>query len=1061
MAVQESRLVISIDARNAERTAKALNSELQGITNNGVKADNQINAMGGSLKALAGYMGGILTISSAISMADGYTQMAARIRNATSSAEEYELVQERILETANGTYRSLSEAQEVYLSLAGGMKSLGKTTADTLDVTDSLSYAFVANAARADQAQSAMNALNKSMAKGKIDADAWISIVSAADNVIADMAKTTGKTEAEIRKLGAEGKASLTDLLETLKATRDTNKQLADNMENSVADGFQKLTNSITVYLGKLNEASGATGVIASALGGLGNNIDKVAVAGGILASVMAGRVASGYAAATIAAIANARATVASAGAMATATAAARALYIALGGPVGLAIAVAGAAASYLLLSNNAKESTKSLRENNESVDDAIQKYRELDDVQKRAQLAKEKSDLKELSSSYENLTSKLNANAHALSLYNNFTRAQSKEVNALIAEFKRTGDLDKFSASINKLSYVSQYSKDKFNALAGQVRTTGNEYKTQKQFIDAMTNSLNQNADAGDNAARGIRNAAEAVAEYTGKLKQQKWDLEFTNALIDEHGKSAREADLLLQAYRENEKKGIKGVTIEQKELIKGIIAEEKAAQKRLESQRASASASKKEQSESDKAARNAEKMHREAERHAKEMQRIVKEYSTDDDKRRIELEEEIARLREYGLTQYIAIAQNRFNEEAKLIKMKFEYDLIEFELSEEKKLRFKTNIREQEIKADAKLTQEQQKLKLDALKVEFGYELAQIQLAKETRMFQMQEAFLSETDAMNQRYTLEEKRIMQIRDIEEREFALKMNRLKKEEEQRKRIQSAQMNMGNIQAQNNGTSGFVNIETTRFDQIAVSDELFQAQLAANFEAREQLWRDHEERVTEINRAADAARLNLQMDYGQQITGSFADIFKNIAGEQSNGYKLMFTAQKAFAIAQSAMAIQQGIAQAFALPFPLNLVAAATVAAQTASIISNIKSIRAEGFKDGGYTGNMGRNQVAGVVHGQEYVLNADATRRVGRGTLDALNNGGTLESGGGVNVIINVPQGYKAVQTQSENGVTIDIVENMINQSWGNVNRPNSNESRAIQGAFGIAPKR
>ena len=253
----------------------------------------------------------------------------------------------------------------------------------------------------------------------------------------------------------------------------------------------------------------------------------------------------------------------------------------------------------------------------------------------------------------------------------------------------------------------------------------------------------------------------------------------------------------------------------------------------------------------------------------------------------------------------------------------------------------------------------------------------------------------------------------------------------------------------------------FVNIETTRFDQIAASEELFQAQMAINFQAREQLWAEHEARVTEINRQADAARLDLQMNYGQQITGSFADIFKNIAGEQSNGYKLMFTAQKAFAIAQSAIAIQQGIAQAFSLPFPLNLAAAATVAAQTASIVANIKSIRAEGFKSGGYTGNGGVNDVAGVVHGQEYVLNAEATKRVGRGTLDALNNGGTLESGSGVNVIINVPQGYKAVQTQSENGVTIDIVENMINQSWGNVNRPNSNESRAIQGAFGIAPKR
>lgn len=34
------------------------------------------------------------------------------------------------------------------------------------------------------------------------------------------------------------------------------------------------------------------------------------------------------------------------------------------------------------------------------------------------------------------------------------------------------------------------------------------------------------------------------------------------------------------------------------------------------------------------------------------------------------------------------------------------------------------------------------------------------------------------------------------------------------------------------------------------------------------------------------------------------------------------------------------------------------------------------------GFKTGGYTGDSGTDEVAGVVHGQEYVLNADATRQ-------------------------------------------------------------------------------
>ncbi|MDF2860327.1 MAG: hypothetical protein K0S02_599 [Achromobacter mucicolens] len=41
---------------------------------------------------------------------------------------------------------------------------------------------------------------------------------------------------------------------------------------------------------------------------------------------------------------------------------------------------------------------------------------------------------------------------------------------------------------------------------------------------------------------------------------------------------------------------------------------------------------------------------------------------------------------------------------------------------------------------------------------------------------------------------------------------------------------------------------------------------------------------------------------------------------------------------------------------------------------------------------DGGYTGPGGKYDVAGVVHRGEYVLNADATKRLGRGFLDRLN---------------------------------------------------------------------
>jgi len=52
------------------------------------------------------------------------------------------------------------------------------------------------------------------------------------------------------------------------------------------------------------------------------------------------------------------------------------------------------------------------------------------------------------------------------------------------------------------------------------------------------------------------------------------------------------------------------------------------------------------------------------------------------------------------------------------------------------------------------------------------------------------------------------------------------------------------------------------------------------------------------------------------------------------------------------------------------------------------------------GFASGGYTGNNGISEVAGVVHGQEYVLKADAVKNIGIDKLDMMNETGNIPSG-------------------------------------------------------------
>lgn len=64
-------------------------------------------------------------------------------------------------------------------------------------------------------------------------------------------------------------------------------------------------------------------------------------------------------------------------------------------------------------------------------------------------------------------------------------------------------------------------------------------------------------------------------------------------------------------------------------------------------------------------------------------------------------------------------------------------------------------------------------------------------------------------------------------------------------------------------------------------------------------------------------------------------------------------------------------------------------IAGMTAANAVASLLATPK-----GFMSGGFTGNGSRFDPAGIVHGQEYVFDAAATRRIGVGNLEALRSG-------------------------------------------------------------------
>ena len=372
------------------------------------------------------------------------------------------------------------------------------------------------------------------------------------------------------------------------------------------------------------------------------------------------------------------------------------------------------------------------------------------------------------------------------------------------------------------------------------------------------------------------------------------------------------------------------------------------------------------------------ANKRKREAEQLAREIARIEYEYSSAEQKRKLKLNDEISKLQEKGMSEYIPLAKARYQEEEKLIQMKFEYDLVEHRLTEEQKLRYSMNIKEQEINADADLTKEQRKLKLDSLSDQFRQELSYIKLSREQRLFASNKVFMSEMDAIKKRYELERQEIALIQDEKERAAALNSSYAQQNtEESGIRDQAI--------SDYRGVMGFE--ENPLIQQFEVLNKMRELDLL-NEEAYQN------------------AKLQLQAKstagYMEGMLGGFA----SLVDENSKTYAVLFAAQKAFAVAQAMLNIPAAYSKAYDAvvgtpyigPYIAPAVGAAAAALQVAQA-ANIKSTNMTGFKSGGYTGNIGLNQEAGVVHGQEYVLNAAATRRVGVDTLNAINNGGTIQA--------------------------------------------------------------
>ncbi|WCF71784.1 tail length tape-measure protein 1 [Acinetobacter phage Acba_13] len=380
-----------------------------------------------------------------------------------------------------------------------------------------------------------------------------------------------------------------------------------------------------------------------------------------------------------------------------------------------------------------------------------------------------------------------------------------------------------------------------------------------------------------------------------------------------------------------------------------------------------------------------------------------LQEQYEEEQAKRTKARNEEINLAQQTGQTALIPKINERYDAEDKLAQKQFDFEVNGYKWTEEQKLDYTYETNSLRLVTEGKLTEEQRKIAIDSFKLQQQQELGLLKLAQEQRLFQAKQALLTETQAMQERYRLEREEILKNTklSIEERQKLIALSKANQDKETRDKVNNAVQNWGGIQASITGNSGQFALEQERFRRYDASQKVFDSQLAdietqeqdpnANMVAlnaqREQIMKEHFERLKLIESTYQNDSMNLQLGYGASVTGALAGMFKNMLGESSSAYHVLYESQRAFALAQAGMNMWKAASDAYANEpgtWYQKAAAAAIATIKSGTFVSLIQAATPQGFADGGYTGNGLKHTPAGIVHKGEVVWSQEDIKRWG-----------------------------------------------------------------------------
>lgn len=226
--------------------------------------------------AFAGISVGLI-VREYIRLSDQFSTLNARLRLVAGSADEYRRAQSALFDIANRTRTDLQSTVELFGSLARSTEALGVSQEDVLKVTETINQALQVSGANAQSAAAALVQLGQGFASGTLRGEELNSVLEQAPRLAQAIADGLGVPLGKLRELGQQGKLTAQEVFRALQGSAARIAQEYARLPLTVGGATTQVRNSVLELIGAFDQASGASGGLASLISDLSGWIRDLA----------------------------------------------------------------------------------------------------------------------------------------------------------------------------------------------------------------------------------------------------------------------------------------------------------------------------------------------------------------------------------------------------------------------------------------------------------------------------------------------------------------------------------------------------------------------------------------------------------------------------------------------------------------------------------------------------------------------------------------------------------------------------------------------------------------